>query len=403
MAFTPSTARDIVRRLAIRITGKSIPLTDLTVISPLRMLLEAMAAEMATLHRGLAEAVDHWHIDTARDADLDRRLADFGLTRSGARRAYGTVTVTSEGPVNVPPGATFSTANGTSYTARTNATPDATAGDLADGSWHVDGSREIVVEAAAVGSGYTAANTITILGNGTAGLVSVVNTSPLTNGSGPASDAEFRQHFRNWLDALNGCSRGALLFDVLGYQDSLTGRRVRSAAVQEWDGAGLLNENGRNVAMIVYVDEGIGAAAAEAATAHSSLVAAVQRFIDGSDTQDRPGVRPAGSPVAVVAAKARLVDVSVHIDIDSKFGVGTITSRVRAAIETHLAALPVGGRLISGELQGQLILARLVNDVQDLEGVLDARFATPAANVAIPTGYKATAGQIVITSTVVNA
>lgn len=404
MSYQPASAREIEQRITLRIAGQVIPLTDLTEISTLKQLIKLMAVEeFAALHRGLAEAVSRWHLDSATGTDLERRIADFGVTRPGPQQAYGILSIAVTQPTDVPAGAIFQTVSGRTYAARFNSSPEAGLGDVGDGSWHIENSREILIEASVAGAaGNATANSVVVAGSGAANIDTVTNPAPITNGRDALTDAELRQYFKDWMDALNGCSRGAVLFEILGYLDAATQRRVRSAAVQEWDGAEWLVSGGKNVAMVVYIDEGIGASAAESATAHPGLVAAVQKHLDGSDSQEDQGVRPAGTPTAVEAARARLIDVDVHVDVDSKYGATTVADQVRVAITNHIAGLPVGGRLISGELQGQLVLARLVNDVQDLPGVLDARFGAPLGNIPIPTGYKAVAGAISITTTVIN-
>lgn len=401
MPLDVPTIREIERRIVLRLAGNAVPLTDLSAISVTRQLIQAMATpEYAALWRGLAEAHRDWFITTARGDALDRRLADFGLTRPPAVAASGFVTISTSGETIVPAGTVLSTVPGASgdakrYQVRFNGSP--IAADPGDGGWYVNGSRDVEVDAAIPGqAGNTPAASILIAESPITGLVSVSNPLPLVNGVDAASDAEFRQHWLDWLQGLSGGTRGALRRHLVGWRDPVTGRRVHSIAFDEWNGSSLLEANGRSVALVVYVDEGTGGATPSGTTAHPSLVAAVQRRLDGEDSQAAPGLRSAGVPTAAVAAQARLFDASIDLDVDARYDAAFVSAAVRNAIGAYVASLPVAGSSVGGVLSGQVSLARMARVATDVEGVLRADFTNPLGDVSVPIGWRAFLRQLTI-------
>lgn len=402
MPLDVPTPREIESRIVLRLAGRAVPLTDLTPVSVTRMLIRSMVVEeFAALWRGLAEASREWFIDTATGDRLDRRLADFGLSRPGAVPGVGTVTVTVDDAIDLPAGTIFRTApsDGSTpkrYRVASNTTPSGE--DLSDGSWHITDTREVQVEALVAGqAGNTAAGSIVEPENPVPHLTAVTNPTPVVSGRDALGDQELREYFASWLRALSGGTRGTLLHRLDGYTDPVSGRRVRSVALQEWGGQSLLSSGGRSVALIVYVDEGLGGGTPGAATAHSALVAAVQRLLDGDDLASNPGIRAAGVPVAVEAARSRLVDIEIKVSVDARYDAGAVAATVRANIISYIARVPVAGVGISGELSGQLSLARLFRAVVDTPGVLQATITNPTADVPVPIGMKVLPREIALT------
>ena len=411
MPVNAPTLRDIERRLVLRLGGELVPVTDLTPISVARQLIRAWVEEYGALWRGLVESQNQWFLQTASGDDLDRRLADFGIeTRPGSARAYGLASITTSADINLTPGTVLRTVptDGTNpkrYQVKPNQFPNVALGDVGDSTWHVTSgnSRLVDIEALDDGeAGNTSAKTIIEAENPIASATALTNPSAIANGRDPFGDAETREWFVEWLRSLAGGTRGAIAFALRNFVDPVTNRRAHSFALQEWDGAALLRSaGGKNVALLVYVDEGIGAPVNGAATADSAFVAAVQRLLDGTDTEADPGHRAAGVPVAAQAATARLINMDLNVDVDAAFNVETVTRGVQSAIHAHVTNLPVGGRLITGELQGQVVFSRLFKAVLDVNGVLRAEFNEPKQDQPIPIGFKAVVGTLVVTTSVV--
>lgn len=390
MPLEAVTRGEIVDRIMVRILGRDAALTDFTVISTLRIIVEeAIAEEFAALNDGLVRAQRRRFIDTAEGADLDRLLADFGLTRPAAIAAYGNCTFTVSQASVVPQGAIVRTTAGQQYRVLRNPIPDG-AGEP-EGDWAILDTREIPVEAIAAGTaGNCAAGTI-VSAQGINHITSVTNASPFINGRNALRDDEFRQFFKDFLVGLKRSPRGALLHHVRTFTDPLSGRRVHSAALQEWDGTTLLDAGARSVALKLFIDEGVAIGAHGIGTADSALVAAVQRLVDGADTEEEQGYRGGGIPTAVEPARALAVPVIGTIDIDSAYNVESIKVAALDALLRFFAALPVAGTTPTGGVQGQFSRAHMIRSVLDVPGVLAAAFTQPVSDIAVPHGYKAIA------------
>lgn len=401
MAVQFPSPREIENRIVTRIMGRRMPLTDYTPIAVIRMLVRAMIVEeYASLWRGLAEAQTDWFVQSARGAVLDRRLADYGLTRPGGTIAYGRLLVTVTTATNLQAGLIVITdpqdgSEPKKYRVRQNASPEA--GDLGDGSWNINVSRLVDIEAMTVGAGAnTAAGTITRAENPIPGLESVSNPSAIANGQDSVGDSEYRQYFADYWQSLTRGTRPALLFHLRNFTDPNTLRRVASIAIEEWGGSQPLASDTGPVALKIYIDEGIGSAIG-GTTAHPTLVQAVQRAVDGEDAELGAGLRAAGVPTAVQAAIAVPLPLELVVDVDRGFPTERTATAVRNALSIHVARLPVGGYTLAGDRQGQVSFARLFKTVLDVPGVLKAEFSRPTADFPIGTGQKA----VISTMTVV--
>lgn len=393
-----ATKQDIVDRIVLRLIGRSIPLTDLTDISTVRILIEEMIAEeLATLNAGLARSVRRWFVQTATGADLDRRLADYGLVRPGAVAAYGQVAVAVADETLVAAGTVVRTEpsdGGTPRRYRVAANPEP-ANDEPGASWKVTDSRLIDVVAVEAGSaGNVASHLIRVAENPIDNLLELDNPTPILNGRDGMSDEEFRQYFKNWWLSLARGTAGALLFGIQQYVDP-NGRRVHSAAIEEWGGSTLLDAGGGPVALKVYIEEGASQGQPGLALASSALVSAVQRLVDGSDGAG--GLRAAGVPTAVVAARALSVPVAVKVDVDRAYNAQSVTAQVRERVLAHFANIPVAGQTVRGDEQGQFSFARLVNVVEDTPGVLRSQFTSPRTDIGVPTGQKIVCQDVLVT------
>lgn len=409
MPLNPPSRRDIENRIFLRAGGEYIPLTDLVSISGFRILVSAgIVDEYVPLWAAVVQLYRDTLVGTAKGAALDRRLADFDLLRPGAVAAVGVATVTVSAQSTVRAGSQLRSADGSKkYAVLPN--PEA-----ADGSWTIEAQGDVGIQATVAGRvGNAAANTITAFDSNTpANLVSVTNQSPLTNGVDGATDSEFREFFIGYLASLKGSTRGALFAAVSGFTDAATGKRVHSMALEEWDGATPIadvdatnpNEpNPRHYALRIWIDEGLGAGGAGGATADSFLVDAVQRFVDGSGTEADPGHRDAGIPTIVKAALALGIGVDVRVDVDKAYAAPQVAAAVENAILAHLGSIPVAGRNIRGETQGQFSLPKLNRAVLNVPGVLDATFISPRTDRTIPTGYKVVATSVTVITRVVES
>lgn len=389
------TATEIEQRIVLRLLGGQIPLTDLTDISTLRQLVRGMIVdEYASLWRGLVESQRDWFIGTAAGAALDRRLADYGLTRPGAVDAYGSVQVTVSQASSLAAGAVFRTDPDDGSAPKRYRVREATPLD-----WGTN-IVEVIAEASGA-AGNTAGGTVTRADVSILGLVSITNPAPIANGRDGATDDEFRLYWRNWLRSLTRGTRGALLAAVTGYTDPTTGRRVHSAALEEWGGVGMLESNGRAVALKLYLDEGSGAPSQGGATAGAQLVSAVQRLVDGDDASETAGLRAAGVPTVVEPARALFVDVTMQLDVDGSSSVSATERAVRDQVYIHFSNIPVSGVRATGEFQGQFSLARLFAALVRVPGVVRVVLLQPSTDLPVQPGYKLVPGAVALNTRVV--
>lgn len=94
MAFVPRTYTQIIVDM-IAYVQDSTGITDFTVGSVVRTLLEAAALEDDEQYFQMVQLLDIFSYTTASGEDLDRRLADFNIFRASATASFGTVLFTN--------------------------------------------------------------------------------------------------------------------------------------------------------------------------------------------------------------------------------------------------------------------------------------------------------------------
>jgi len=90
MSFVPRTFEEILVDMIAYVQART-TLTDFTVGSVIRTILEASAFEDDEQYFQMVQLLDDFRLTTATGESLDRRLGDFGLTREPAKRAFGRV------------------------------------------------------------------------------------------------------------------------------------------------------------------------------------------------------------------------------------------------------------------------------------------------------------------------
>ena len=112
MAFVPRSYEQILNDMIAHVKATT-TLTDFTVGSNIRTILEAAALEDDEQYYQLVQLLDAFRIATGTGADLDERAADLNLERLGTKEAYGSASfrdgglTTTEAAFNVPLGATI--------------------------------------------------------------------------------------------------------------------------------------------------------------------------------------------------------------------------------------------------------------------------------------------------------
>ncbi len=90
MAFTPRTFEQILTDMIAYVQART-ALSDFQVGSVIRTILEAAALEDDEQYFQMVQLLDAFSLTTASGEDLDRRLADFGIPREPAKRAFGQI------------------------------------------------------------------------------------------------------------------------------------------------------------------------------------------------------------------------------------------------------------------------------------------------------------------------
>jgi len=94
MAFTPRSFNTILTDMVAYVQSRT-TLTDFTVGSSIRTVLEAAALEDDEQYYQMVQLLDIFSYTTASGENLDRRLADFNIVRTDAQTAFGLVSFTN--------------------------------------------------------------------------------------------------------------------------------------------------------------------------------------------------------------------------------------------------------------------------------------------------------------------
>lgn len=369
--------------MTFRALGRNIAITDLTPISTMRILTEAMGEEFARLWEALAIAQDESLNPVG--AELDRRIDPTLAVRPAAERATGVITMTA-------------TADGctvrTSDTLTTNPTDGSTPiqfgvtknPDSADGTWTISASStrdDILIEAKDAGAqGNVPAGSITRVAGTIAGLAldangnpRMTNPLPLIDGRNVGSDDEFKAVRDAAYAALPGLNRFAVEQAILALK--FDGRRVVKSVQREvWDG---LNRLDGRYAIRYWLDSDL-----------PNAVALVQLLLDGDDTGLNPGI-------VFVPSLAKLARrVPIPFDLSATIGAtvnpATVQRDIADAIQRYVISLAVGATVD---------YARLLQVVHDVPGVLSLLFSRPTTSQVLAIGYRAVPGAISVNVTTV--
>lgn len=94
MAFTPRSFNTILVDMIAYVQSRT-EITDFTIGSSVRTILEAAALEDDEQYFQMVQLLDIFSYTTAAGENLDRRLADFNIVRTAAQTAFGLVTFTN--------------------------------------------------------------------------------------------------------------------------------------------------------------------------------------------------------------------------------------------------------------------------------------------------------------------
>ena len=279
------------------------------------------------------------YIDETSGAYIDKRCAEYGITRKAGIKAAVTLTLTGTAGVVVPAGKVFVTAAGLAF---------ATDSAVTLGS----GETACAATAAEIGASYNvAAGAITGQLESLSGLVSVTNNAAATGGTDPETDAALSMRFYDFLQ--NPTTSG----NTAHYKQwALAVSGVGAAKVYPlWAGAGTVK--------VLIASDTMGPVDA---TIVSKCAAAIEEE------------RPIGATVTIKSATALAVSVAGSVTIDSSTTISAVQAAFVSALSAYLKSISF--------VKYTLVYNRIAALLLDIDGVQDCSGLTVnggTANITI--------------------
>lgn len=291
----------------------------------------AFALAVCSLGDDVDTAFGKTDVDALSGDELSRWCAQRrGITRRAAVAASGTVTiVTGQGEINT--GNLFESEGGIQFRATESKT--VTEGDT------------VAVEAVIPGiSGNVAANTVTKMPVTLSGIAVVTNEKAMTGGYDEETDEALRERYYNDLtivqNGANANSYAKWALDVSGVG------RVKVFPLA----------NGANTVEVCVIGSDMRPAA-------TSLVKAVQDYIDPGITGSGAGVAPMGAYCTVTTATAKSINITCVATLMPGYSQATVLANIKAKITAYLQSVAFVGTYVS--------YAKVADAVMDAEGVSD--------------------------------
>lgn len=197
------------------IVDSGVGITNVTVGSVTRTLVEAVLANIDQNNYYIEYVYNAMGIDTAIGEDLDRLVAILGIVRQQPSKALAVVTFsTGDSPyqydITIPYGYEVSTrqsSDGTIYTF--NTVEEVT---LKAGQTEID----VVVRASEAGRLYLPVGAISVMGRSIIGIATVINKDEVNGGSDIETDNELRKRAKEYITAFGKCTEAAIKAAVEG-------------------------------------------------------------------------------------------------------------------------------------------------------------------------------------------
>ncbi|HEX9821341.1 MAG TPA: hypothetical protein VGD07_17200 [Methylomirabilota bacterium] len=330
----PANGTDVVVNYFPRNTDPT-PITDLTVGSVARTLLEAVSRELALLYAQLNLAYDSAFLETATGASLDRVVALLAYQRFRAGRPIGTVTFTrragSAGDITIPAGTPITdTADKIRYdTIETRAM-------LA-----LETTAQVAVRGATDATPPVDAGVLTVIQRSIAGLETVTNERGTTRASGDETDEQLRGRARDALIASNKGTVSAIEHGLLQLPE------VRSVKVVE-----MPNGVPGEISIAVSLKQ---------PAADSELPAAVKNRIEA--------LRPAGIRVLRSAAASVALQASVQLTLAGRRLAPAEVTQVHARARAALVA-EVDRKAVGEKIRNRPLVAAVLRDPRVVDAVI---------------------------------
>ena len=331
----------LVEGMAASVQGAATTLLDLTVGSVLRAILEANASVVLWLQWLIVQTLSATRLATSSGTDCDSFGADFGFARLPAVAASGQVVFSRFTPslqALIPVGSSVTTATSAQsflvVADQSNPAYDAVQGGYVLAT-NISSVNALVVAANPGAAGNVQPGTISLLNSAIAGVDTVTNLAVLTGGLDAESDAAFKARFGTYLAGLSKATNAAIGSAVSAIMQGLS-----YSVVENINQAGQVQMGH----FVVTVDDGTGDPPA-------NLLATVQQAVDT--------IRPVGTSFAVQGPVVTLANVAMTLTTDGSTDHAQAVAAVASAVETYIAALPVGDPL------SYMRLAQLAYDGSD--------------------------------------
>ncbi|MFD3263224.1 baseplate J/gp47 family protein [Phenylobacterium ferrooxidans] len=372
MAFQLKNWTSIVASTLNHFRGTTSRVTDFNIGSVVRTILESLAIEIDEFYQkmfhGLREAIPVATYNT------------FDFARLAASPATGVirVTITSAAVATViPAGTVFSSAAARlTYLSQNGVT-------IAPGGTYADVS---VVAASSGAAGNIPAAVAFTVNPSIAGFVSAANAIPLVNGREVEADAERKQRFGSYIEALQRSTTSALIYGAktaaLFNASGIETERVKAVSIIE----PYVADSAQPISLVnVYVHNGVGATS-------GALVAEVVKIIHGyvDDAGVKvPGWKAAGVKVTVAAATETTQAVTGVITAEPGYVASALCALATEALSEYILALDIGEAYV---------VAHAVVLVSSIAGVANIVFSLPTADVDPAATNKLMPGAIAITA-----
>lgn len=314
----------LVANAVSTIQGYATALVDLTIGSVLRAIVEANAAVVVWLQSLILQVLAVTRAATSNGSDVDSWMADFGLVRLAAGYASGQVTFarfTSTQQAVVPVGQVVQTADGTQqFTVGVDATNAAYNAALG-GFVLAVGVSSINVTVTAVNPGTQAnavAGFITMIVSAIAGVDTVTNALPFTNGVNAETDSALRTRFIAYVASLSKATKTAIGYAVTSLQAGLSYTLVEDLTYGGASQPGYF---------FVVLDDGTG-------YPPSTLLTAAATAIDA--------VRPVTSTFAVFAPVVIAATITMTATVAAGYAVAGTKALAQAAVLAYVNGLALG-------------------------------------------------------------
>lgn len=361
--------RSIVTSMINRAKATQSKLTDWSVGSVARTMVEAPAAEIEELYLQMLLGLQEAMPVAVYQAFGFERLG--GLSATGVVRFSATAALPNDAPI--PAGTSVkSPGSGAVYSTQADAV-------LLAGQTVVD----VLVACDSAGeAGNAAIGSVTEIVTSVSGLTAVQNLTPLTGGRSEETDAQRKARFFSYISTLSRSTSAALRYGaetafLRGPLGDITERVTHVEVVEPY----ILDAAQPPGQATVYVHNGVGGTSPELVTE----VLKVLNGYRGADGKWVAGFKAAGIKTTVLACPEVLVGVTADID----FGGGVPDfDAASAEARSYIASLPVGAAVLRSGL-----IAR----VMQLPGVRNVTLTAPASDVSVLAYAKAMPGAVTLT------